>query len=167
LKQRVTIRLSLERLDRVAVQEYIAFRWNEAGGPFPHPFSGHALDAIATWSNGIPRLINAICENALLIAFSEGTRVVEAPTVQAACMELKLPTPRIARSLVSKSPETAVPLTTPAAEPELAAEAAADKDGWGAAKPSILKRWLRLSDSQPARVPRSKSRILSLEEPQS
>ena len=70
LKQRITIRLSLRRLDREAVEEYVRFRWAKAGGAEPIPFTSAAIDGIASWSNGIPRLINIICDNALLIAFA-------------------------------------------------------------------------------------------------
>jgi len=49
----------------------------KAGAKEAIPFTEGAIDAIAAWSHGIPRLINAICDNALLISFSESTRTVE------------------------------------------------------------------------------------------
>ncbi len=94
-KQRISVRLSLRRLDPTGVEEYIRFRWAHAGGVVEPPFDGPALDAIATWSLGIPRLINNICDKALLIAFSETSRYVTAPMVREACEELLLPTPVI------------------------------------------------------------------------
>ncbi len=97
LKQRITLRMSLERLDREAVERYIRFRWDKAGGTDPVPFSNDAFDAIACWSNGIPRLINVISDNALLVAFSDTSHTVDTEAVREACEELSLPTPTVTR----------------------------------------------------------------------
>jgi general secretion pathway protein A len=151
LKQRITVRLSLQRLDRQAVEEYVAFRWNKAGGTPPSPFTAEALDAIAAWSNGIPRVVNLICDHALLIAFSESSRGVDVPTVREACRELSLATPSLGlRSLPVQSasqPPTPIP---PQPERLLDTVAATqESDGtWGASQPSRLRRWLHLSSSQ-------------------
>jgi hypothetical protein len=95
LKQRIALRMSLERLDRTAVEQYVEFRWDKAGGTIPSPFTAGALEALARWSNGIPRLVNVISDNALLIAFSETSRHVTITHVREACTELSLPTPAI------------------------------------------------------------------------
>src|ERR1700684_3896648 len=83
--------MSLARMDRETVDSYIIFRWAKAGAASPMPFSDGAVDAVAAWSKGIPRLINAICDNALLVAFSEETRTVEMRHIREACKELDLP----------------------------------------------------------------------------
>jgi general secretion pathway protein A len=90
LKQRIAIRLSLRALDRDAVGHYIQFRWKKAGGKTPAPFSVEAVECIVRWSQGIPRLINAICDNALLLAFAEESRTVEASQVWEASRDLDL-----------------------------------------------------------------------------
>ena len=123
LKQRITIRLSLRRLDREAVEDYIRFRWGKAGGSEPIPFSSAALDGIAAWSNGIPRLINVICDNALLIAFSSTSDTIDIQTVREACEELSLPTPNITR----QSPSFAG--ARPAQPPIESIHAEADENG--------------------------------------
>lgn len=181
LKQRITIRLSLRRFDREAVEEYIQFRWGKAGGAEPIPFSSSAIDGIACWSNGIARLINVICDNALLIAFAETSHSVDIQTVREACEELSLPTPTITRHTPSFA--GARPAKLPA-EPILAeaatenGTAAATQNGWASARPSLLKRWLNLSGSresgsqeiEPPESPkvqptRSRGSIFSLNEP--
>jgi hypothetical protein len=168
LKQRIAIRLSLQRLDREGVEEYIRFRWAKAGGT-EIPFSGAALDAIASWSSGIPRVINGICDNALLIAFSGTSRAIRVETIRKACEELSLPMAPIASHPPSLA--SARPFVSPVEEPTPTPiekiekiEPEAPPNGWAASRPSLVKRWLRLTDSQPRRV-RSKSSILSLNEP--
>jgi general secretion pathway protein A len=166
LKQRITIWLSLRRLDREAVEEYIRFRWAIAGGEDTIPFSGAALDGIASWSNGIPRLINTVCDNALLIALSRRTRAVDVEMVREACEGLSLPTPVIAAS--SPSFAGARPLLRPgeqiSSEPSTQADPGTPPNGWAASRPSLIKRWLRLADSQ--RQPaRATSNILLLRDP--
>ncbi len=169
LKQRITLRLSLHRLDREAVEQYVKFRWEKAGGGDPLPFSAAALDAIAAWSRGTPRVINAICDNGLLIAFSESSRDVDLETIRDACEELSLPTPAFSRSGTSSngarpallpSPEEVQSDSEPAPSQLLSEEAPGN--GWAAAQPSRLKRWLRLADSHG--TPRSKAGFLLLKE---
>ena len=67
LKQRISVRLSLAPLAAAQIEEYIQHRWLRAGGA-EHPFSPEALEGIAHASRGIPRVINAICDRALVSA---------------------------------------------------------------------------------------------------
>lgn len=90
LKQRVAYRFTLRPLAREEVREYIAYRWSRAGGNGQAPFEEEALEAVARYSGGIPRLINAICDNALMMAFAEGMPAVSASTVHAVARELDL-----------------------------------------------------------------------------
>jgi general secretion pathway protein A len=167
LKQRIAIQLSLRRLDRRAVEEYIRFRWSKAGGVGEIPFSAVAIDAITAWSNGTPRLINIICENALLIAFSESSHNVDVKMVRDACEELSLPTSTIPRSFPSFA--GARPLARPVEEPPPGPveQASGDTppDTWATWRSSLLKR-LRSRTAAPEN-PRTRSRagILSLNEP--
>jgi general secretion pathway protein A len=165
-KQRITIRLSLRRLDREAVEEYIRFRWGKAGGA-AIPFSAAAMDAIAAWSNGTPRLINIICDNALFIAFSEETHNVDANMVREACEELSLPVTTIPRSSPSFAGARPLvpPLEEPLAGPGDQASAEPTPDAWARWKPSLLNRLRRRSTTQEIRPTRSRAGILSLNEP--
>lgn len=147
LKQRMVIRMSLHRLDRDAVEQYLRFRWGKAGGGDDQlPFTQGAVDAIAAWSLGIPRLVNAICDNALLIAFSAATEIVDAPLIREACAELDLPTPAVKAR--AKSPRATAPAASPAAPPAIVASSPvnAKPDGvpnlWVDSRPSLLKKWL-------------------------
>jgi general secretion pathway protein A len=111
LKQRVAVRLSIGPLAPAEVGQYIRHRWLRAGGEQP-PFSAKATADIAEASRGIPRLINAVCENALTLAFAEGCSLVNPRHVQAAVADLRLDTLPV--SAVSRD----LPVTAPAEPPD-------------------------------------------------
>jgi len=90
LKQRIAVRLKLERLSNADVAQYIEHRWTKAGGTVPAPFSATLVDRIAMITRGIPRLINAVCDNALLVAFARGESAVSEDDVQEAAQDLDL-----------------------------------------------------------------------------
>ena len=90
LKQRVSLRVALRPLAAADVGRYIACRWARAGGRERAPFSQQAVELTARVSQGIPRLINVVCDNALIVAFGEQSRVVEASHVSQSCLELDL-----------------------------------------------------------------------------
>jgi len=72
LKQRITVRYHLRPLNYKEVKEYISYRLKRAGSRNIVIFDTSALKAIYKYSQGIPRLINILCDNALLTGFSEG-----------------------------------------------------------------------------------------------
>lgn len=74
-KQRLSIRLSLKPLAENEVERYLKHRWMVAGGSDNLPFSGEAIVRLAKWSKGIPRLINSICDSALVLAFADASSV--------------------------------------------------------------------------------------------
>ena len=72
LDQRISIRYELQPLDRDGVAAYIAHRLTIAGGASTSvSFTSEAIDAVHRFSCGIPRLINLICDRALLAGFSD------------------------------------------------------------------------------------------------
>jgi general secretion pathway protein A len=161
LKQRIAIRLSLRRLDREAVEEYIRFRWEKAGGRGELPFSAAAIYAIAVWSNGTPRLINIICDNALLIASSRETRNVDGKIICEACKELLLPItiPRVSPSLPGA--QSLAGLRPALSETGKRDESGPHPDAWATWRSSLLKdcEALPAEDVQPAQ---SRADIISL-----
>jgi general secretion pathway protein A len=91
LKQRIAMRLTLKPLsgfDEVGV--YIRHRWMTAGGGDEPPFSAEAIGLVARCATGIPRIVNVLCDNALLLAFAEGAHLVAVDQVRAAAAELDL-----------------------------------------------------------------------------
>ncbi len=72
LKQRISVRLAIHPLSPTGVEHYIAHRWQKAGATRAHPFKAEAVAHIAQCSHGIPRLVNALCDNALMLAYATG-----------------------------------------------------------------------------------------------
>ena len=89
LSQRIAVRLTIDFLKPHEIEEYIVHRWSKAGSS-PAAFSRASYADIASWSRGIPRLVNAICDNALTIAFAESSRLVESRHVTEAARDLCL-----------------------------------------------------------------------------
>ena len=96
LAQRVTARYHLNPLSYAEMVEYISHRLHVAGfrGDI---FSRPALKHIYAKSGGVPRLVNVICDRAMLGAYTSGQLTVEYPLVAAACDEVLQVTPGSAR----------------------------------------------------------------------
>jgi type II secretory pathway predicted ATPase ExeA len=90
LKQRIAIRCEIARLTDYEVGPYINFRLGVAGCDDHELFDPEAVEKIAVCSKGIPRLINVICDNALLIAFAASQRIVSADVVGEVVRDLRL-----------------------------------------------------------------------------
>jgi general secretion pathway protein A len=93
LKQRIAVRFELKPLLMLQVDQYIRFRWSKAGGSDKLPFDEDAIQTIAHISKGIPRVINCLCDNALLAAFATGSARVEDGDVRQAMADLDLGQP--------------------------------------------------------------------------
>ena len=97
LDQRVSIRYELEPLDGETVAAYVAHRLTIAGGGAAVSFTAKALQRVHRWSGGIPRLINLICDRALLAAFSVRANRITPEMVTHAAESLDIQTPRAHR----------------------------------------------------------------------
>jgi general secretion pathway protein A len=89
-KQRVSIRLRIAPLSPAEMIEYIRFRWTKAGGAEPAPFDAAATAAIAAYTKGIPRVVNILCDNSLLLAFGAESRSVSLDHVDESAAALVL-----------------------------------------------------------------------------
>jgi general secretion pathway protein A len=69
LRQRITVRYHLPPLSRTEVNDYIQHRLQVAGAKGAPYFTQPALWRVYNYSQGIPRLLNAICDKALLAGF--------------------------------------------------------------------------------------------------
>jgi type II secretory pathway predicted ATPase ExeA len=90
LKQRIAIRCEIARLRDDEVGSYINFRLRVAGCENHELFHTEAIEKIAIYSKGIPRLINVICDNALLIAFAASQRNVSTDVIGEVVRDLRL-----------------------------------------------------------------------------
>lgn len=90
-KSRVMRFAQLSSLSAEDTNELIAFRWHAASsGKSSHPFTPDALKAIYLASGGLPREINKLCHESLLIALDSGSQNVTAEMVMEAAQELRL-----------------------------------------------------------------------------
>jgi type II secretory pathway predicted ATPase ExeA len=90
IKQRIVIHCRLAPLKHDEVGRYIEVRLEEAGYPGKDLFNPDAIRQIAFYSGGIPRLINIICDNALLLAFAGSMKRVTTKMIQEVAWDLGL-----------------------------------------------------------------------------
>jgi len=94
LKQRVALRHHLRSLSLSECQEYIANRLTVAGAA-PNIFSTEAIEWVHRYSGGIPRLINVLCDNAMISAFALEKTEVEPQFIQEVAEDLCLASPML------------------------------------------------------------------------
>jgi general secretion pathway protein A len=90
LKQRVVLRCELTPLSLKDTASYISGRVKTAGGEATRLFSRDAVVAIHQHSQGIPRVISVICDNALVNGFAADQKPVGANIVTEVCRSLAL-----------------------------------------------------------------------------
>jgi general secretion pathway protein A len=97
IDQRVSRRHRLAALEPTEVRAYVdrrlsAARGESQNGERPH-FTNSAMQAVATFSRGVPRVINVLCDRALENAWSEKTHTVDKPAVVRAARSLNIEVP--------------------------------------------------------------------------
>ena len=89
LIQRIVMYTHLKPMDFDTMTRYIAFRLVRAGKSRPNvDFSREALRLIYEYSNGVPRLINLACDNALLVGYSSDTLLIDSAIVRRAISQM-------------------------------------------------------------------------------
>jgi putative secretion ATPase (PEP-CTERM system associated) len=88
LVQRVRLRFHLSALDPRETREYIEHRLAVGGREDKALFTEECFDRIHRYTGGVPRLINTLCDTALLCAFADEKHVVEEADVLSAVNEL-------------------------------------------------------------------------------
>lgn len=91
IKQRIAVSTHLTSLSREETEKYVAHRINVAGGKGMLIFDKAAVDEIFHYSQGIPRLINVICDKALLIAYLKKTKRDMRSVIQEAALRQSIP----------------------------------------------------------------------------
>ncbi len=91
LKQRIALRCHLEPLSANETREYMNRRLRIAGAPAAvEIFSAPAIEAVFRHSRGIPRLINTICENALLAGYAKHAATITSELIDGVARDLRL-----------------------------------------------------------------------------
>ena len=89
LDQRIGIRCYLKPLPRKETYRYVEHRMRVAGLPGALPFTRGALAQIYKFSHGIPRVINLVCDRALMAGFSNRVREITPSLVTSAARNLE------------------------------------------------------------------------------
>ncbi|MEX2206954.1 MAG: AAA family ATPase [Myxococcota bacterium] len=90
LRQRVELRHAIRPLHAQETAAYLRERQLVAGHPRGDAFTVAAERAVFRFSRGIPRVINVLCDNALIVAFSRQSERVSAQMIQDAARDLGL-----------------------------------------------------------------------------
>ena len=104
LKQRVAVRCRLAPLGSDEVAPYINSRLQTVGYEGKELFDLESVQKIALYSKGIPRLINVICDNALLIAYASSQSKVSAKIVDEVGRDLQLTEPSQVKATEERKP---------------------------------------------------------------
>ncbi len=89
LRQRITVRFHLPPLNRFEMGQYIQHRLHACGANGEPHFTGPALWRIYRYTGGIPRLVNAVCDKALLAGFVHQTGQIGFKLASQAIRELE------------------------------------------------------------------------------
>ena len=81
--QRITVHCHLEALGPEEVDHYIRYRLKVAGAAHGDIFLPDAIAAVHRYSRGIPRLINIICDTALVFGFADSLTVIDGKVIEA------------------------------------------------------------------------------------
>jgi general secretion pathway protein A len=110
LRQRIALQFEIAPLKDDEVGSYVNFRLQSAGYEGKDLFHPEAIQKIALYSKGIPRLIHVLCDNALLTAFAASQKTVSAALIREVAedfgLALKTP-PAEAKKIFTVSPSNA------------------------------------------------------------
>jgi general secretion pathway protein A len=91
LKQRVMLRHHLRTLSLQECCEYVSNRLKVAGGE-RSIFTANALESIYSHSGGIPRIVNVLCDNALLTGYALGRNRIDAGIIREVAEDISITT---------------------------------------------------------------------------
>jgi general secretion pathway protein A len=135
LKQRISLRCQLTSMDLPETAAYIAGRIRIAGGRPEQIFTRESIGAVFAASQGLPRTVNVVCDNALLGGFAAQVKPITAAFVEDVCRDFDIKRSveepaALASSegpIAEPAPPAAIevpvtPVPPPAAEPEPGAQ---------------------------------------------
>jgi general secretion pathway protein A len=137
LKQRITLRTQLAPLSLRETAAYIAGRISIAGGSAGQIFTREAIVSVHAASHGLPRVINVVCDNALIGGFASAVKPIGAAIVQEVCRDFDFdPTvngnglgPGHAETSTSAKAPDAAGSSSSGTAPVVGSQAASDENG--------------------------------------
>jgi general secretion pathway protein A len=88
LRQRITVRWSLSPLNTAETREYVRHRLRVAAGRECNLFTDKALREVQRRARGIPRLINVLCDRAMLVGYAAGVPMMGPDAISRAAREI-------------------------------------------------------------------------------
>ena len=89
LDERITVRYDLKPLGPSDLKGYVEYRLSVAGGSGNPGFTNGAFKKIYEYTSGNPRRINAVCDRALLIAYTDEKQTITKPMIKDAIRDLR------------------------------------------------------------------------------
>jgi general secretion pathway protein A len=90
LQQRITQYCALRPLSLLETNSYVAERLRAAGLTDSSPFSEKSIELLHLYSHGVPRLINQVCDGALVIGFNNQQREIQPDAIEESATQLQL-----------------------------------------------------------------------------
>ncbi|MDD5424262.1 MAG: XrtA-associated ATPase [Candidatus Omnitrophica bacterium] len=89
LRQRISVRYHILPLDKAEISDYIMHRLRVAGSGDSVKFGPDAISEIYEYSGGVPRLINLVCDRALLLGFTMEQREITLDMIKRSVEEIE------------------------------------------------------------------------------
>lgn len=89
LRQRILVRCHLSALEEEETRAYIAHRLKVAGAQEYPTFDSSAVKRVHRYAKGIPRLVNAVCDCALMAGYIKERRIITSVEVRRAVVQLE------------------------------------------------------------------------------
>jgi general secretion pathway protein A len=103
LHQMIRVKCQIKALDEEESKEYIDHRLRLVGGSSFGTFTPEAVSMICRYAEGIPRIINTLCDNALLAGYRLYQKKIDAGIIREVIKDLEGPTPQRTTSSPSVS----------------------------------------------------------------
>jgi general secretion pathway protein A len=97
LEQRISLRATLQPLSRPEMETYISHRLSVARGSWTVKFDDEALDRIHAVSGGVPRVVNLLCDRALMLGAEASASIITREFVRQAAATLAIRPPGATR----------------------------------------------------------------------
>lgn len=94
LQQRIASRAQLRPLSQAETRVYIAERLHSAGLDGPTPFPAQTIEVVYKWAQGVPRLLNLVCDACLVLGFKTQRRTIQPDIVDDVAISLGLDQPQ-------------------------------------------------------------------------
>lgn len=89
LRQRISVRFHIRALELGELRNYINHRLTVAGSNGSANITDAAVEAMFPYTKGIPRVVNIVCDKALLLGFVHGTHIIDKDIIEQSIEELE------------------------------------------------------------------------------